>query len=258
MTTADATRFNQSVAKSFAILEAFAERPGTLSINELSQISGLDRHSTQRMLHTLVALGYLERGSNKRGYMLGKKILDRTFDYLCSHSLLERALPVLIELQHETGERVDLSLFDGTTVVFAIRRPSKRASLNTTAIGRRSPTFCSAGGWAMLSHLPKSEIDDILGRSDIQAFTPSTITQISQIHEKIQEAREQGYVIGVGQRVTGEVVLGSAIIDRDGKPIAAIHVSGVEAEWSPDSFAHRFGTLAVAAARALSGKSGYA
>ncbi len=258
MSSADTTRFNQSVAKCFAILEAFSERPGVLTLNELSEISGLDRHSSQRMLHTLVALGYLERGPGQRGYVPGKKILDRTFDYLRSHPLFERALPVLIELQRETGERVDLSLFDGTTVVFAIRRQTKRPSFNATAIGRRSPTFCSAGGWAMLSHLPADEVDDILERSERVAYTPTTITALADIHQKINEARDAGYVVGVGQRVTGEIVLGSAIVDREGRPIGAIHISGVVAEWTPESFAQRFGSLAVSAARALSGKSGYA
>lgn len=257
MKTADTTRFNQSVAKCFTILEAFSEQPGTLSLNELVEISGLDRHSTVRMLHTLVALGYLERGSNQRGYVPGKKILDRTFDYLRSHPLIERALPVLIELQRETGERVDLTLFDGPSVLFVIRQPTKRPTFNNTTIGRRSPTYCSPGGWAMLAHLNEEKIDDVLAQSDLVAVTPSTLTDPAQIREKIAEARTQGYVIGVGQRISGEIVLGSAIVDRDGQPIAAIHIAGVIAEWTPEDFAQRFGSLAVAATRALSGKPAY-
>ena len=34
------------------------------------------------MAHTLVTLGYLEKGENGRGFVLGKKILERTFDFL--------------------------------------------------------------------------------------------------------------------------------------------------------------------------------
>src|SRR3546814_195349 len=111
------TRFNQSLAKGLGILEVFASHPGPLSLNELTDLSGLDRSSTQRMLHTLVALGYLERGNNQRGYVLGKKILDRTFDFLRGHPLLERATPIVEQLQRECGERVDLSLFDDQTTI---------------------------------------------------------------------------------------------------------------------------------------------
>lgn len=34
------------------------------------------------MAHTLGTLGYLEKGPSGRGYVLGKKILERTFDFL--------------------------------------------------------------------------------------------------------------------------------------------------------------------------------
>ncbi|ALX85709.1 IclR family transcriptional regulator [Achromobacter denitrificans] len=249
------TRFNQSLAKGFGILEAFANQPGPLSLNELADLSGLDRSSTQRMLHTLVALGYLERGNNQRGYVLGKKILDRTFDFLRSHPLLERATPILEQLQQECGERVDLSLFDDLTIVYALRRQTKRQTFYATLVGRRMPTFSSSGGRAIMSHLTDAEIDDILGRSDLQPLTPKTITDPERIRQRVREARLQGYALCQEESMVGEIVLASAVVDHGGRPLAAIHISGLLAEWTPESFSQRFSSLAISAARALSGRS---
>ncbi|MFC7609092.1 helix-turn-helix domain-containing protein [Teichococcus aestuarii] len=65
---ADDRLFVQSLQKGLALLEAFSRQPGELSLNELAALSGIDRSSAQRMAHTLLKLGYLERGNNGRGY----------------------------------------------------------------------------------------------------------------------------------------------------------------------------------------------
>jgi len=246
------TRFNQSLAKGFGILEAFSVHPGPLSLNELVEISGLERSSTQRMLHTLVALGYLERGPNQRGYVLGKKILDRTFDFLRGHPVLERATPIVEQLQHECGERVDLSLFDDLTIVYALRRQTKRQTFFATLIGRRMPIFSSSGGRAIMSHLSDAEVDDILARSHFKPLTRKSLTDPDVIRERVRQAREQGYSLAVEESLIGEVALGVAVLDHAGRPVGAIHIAGLLAEWTPESFAQRFSSLAISAARALS------
>ncbi len=248
------TRYNQSLAKGFGILEAFSGHPGPLSLNELMDLSGLDRSSTQRMLHTLVALGYLERGNNQRGYVLGKKILDRTFDFLRSHPLLERATPIIEQLQQETGERVDLSLFDDLTIVYALRRQTKRQTFYATLVGRRMPTFCSSGGRAIMSQLSDEEVDDILARSTLKPVTPKTIIDPDVIRARVRQAREMGFALSLEESMVGEIVLSSAVVNHEGRPIAAIHISGLLAEWTSEPFVQRFSSLAVAAARSLSGR----
>lgn len=252
--TAPDTRFNQSVAKAFEVLEAFGGHPGVLSLAELMQLSGLDKNSTQRMLHTLVALGYVERGPGQRGYALGKKILARTFDYLRANPLLERATPVLIDLQQECGERVDLSLFDDLEVVYALRRQSKRQTFFATLVGRRMPVACSSGGRAILSHLSDERVDDILARSPLKQMTRFTITDPDAIRGLVAQAKIDGYSSQQQECLVGEVALASAMVDHNGEPIGAIHISGLLSEWTPERFVQRFSSLAVTAARALSGK----
>jgi len=253
MTTPD-TRFNQSVAKAFEVLEAFGERPGVLSLAEVMELSGLDKNSTQRMLHTLVALGYVERGPGQRGYALGKKILSRTFDYLRGSPLLERATPVLIDLQQECGERVDLSLFDDLDIVYALRKQSKRQTFFATLVGRRMPVFCSSAGRAIMAQLPDEQVDDILARSSLKPLTRYTVTDPAKIREMVAKAKVDGFSLAQQECLVGEVVLASAVVDQTGVPIAAVHIAGLLSEWTPEVFVQRFSSLAITAARALSGK----
>lgn len=243
--------FVQSVAKSMSLLEAFAQRPGVLSLNELVELTGLDRSAVQRMAYTMVVLGYMERGLGGRGYKLGKKCLDLSFDYLRGSPLIERASPILIDLQKETGERIDLSLFDDLTIIYALRRQTKRQSFFSGLIGRRMPTFCTSGGRAIMACLPPEEVDDILQRSSLEPLTPKTITNIDTIRDRVNEARESGYALALEESLLGEIVLASAIVNRQGRPIGAVHVSGSLSEWSESDFTQRFAPLVIAAARSL-------
>lgn len=245
--------FVNSVAKCLGLLEALGRKPGPLSLNELATAAGLDRSTAQRMAHTLSVLGYLEKGPNGRGYVLGKKILERTFDFLRSSPLIERATPVLTDLQKETGERVDLSLFDDLWIIYALRRQSKRQTFFATLVGRRIPTYCSSGGRAIMSRLSDPEVDDILDRSLLVPLTPKTETDCEQIKRRIAEARTQQYAMSLEESLLGEIVLACAIVDHDQQPIAAVHIAGSCSEWTSESFAKRFGPLAIETARALSG-----
>lgn len=245
--------FVQSLAKGMRLLEAFSDNPGPLSLNALAQCSDMDRSATQRMAHTLVALGYLERGENGRGYVLGKKFLDRTFDFLRSHPLIERATPVLIDVQKEADERVDLSLFDDTSIIYALRHQTKRQSFYATLVGRRLPSFCTSGGNAAMSCLSDEAVRSILDRSNLQPMTAHTVTAIEQIFKRIVRSRDDGYVLLEQEARLGEIVLASPIVNRKGEPVGAVHIAGSLSDWTAEPFAKRFAPLAITAARALNG-----
>lgn len=245
--------FVQSLQKGLALLEAFGRQPGELSLNELAHLSGIDRSSAQRMAHTLLKLGYLERGANGRGYTPGRRILDRGFDFLRSRPLIERASPVINELQRNTGERVDLSLFDDDTIVYALRRQSKRETFYATLVGRRLPSFSTTGGRACLAQLPRDAVASLLQRTTLRPHTPKTILDPDIVMARIDQARREGFAIVLEEMLIGEVVVGAAIVDHSGRPVGAIHVAGSLAEWPAARFVPRFAPLAVEAARALSG-----
>src|SRR5690606_42074891 len=70
------------------------------------------------------------------------------------------ASPVLLDLRRNALERVDLSVFDDLRLVYASRLQSKRETFFATLVGHSVPTFCTAGGRAILSHLPGAEVED--------------------------------------------------------------------------------------------------
>lgn len=241
-----------SLEKAFRVLEAFSGANGDLSAAEVAEATGLDKSAVQRFTHTLLQLGYLERHAKTRRFRLGKKTLDLAFHFLRSNALVETATPALVELRRACGERVNLSLFDDTSIIYVIRQQSKREYFYSSLIGRRMPTFCTAGGRAILSRLPPQEAAEIIGRSDLTPLTTKTITEPAAIMKMVNQARADGFSLAVEESSVGELTLGVALLDRDGLPTAAIHIGASLSDWSPSNFAQRMAPLAMETARNLS------
>lgn len=243
--------FIQSIARAMQVLSVFHRTEKPLSLAEIAAACGMGKSAVQRVVHTLRALGYIERDPDDRGYVPGIRILDHTLDYLRLDPLIERATPVLLELRRNARERVDLSLHDDLRLVYAARLQSKRENFFATLVGHSVPVFCTSGGRAIMAQLPDAEVDDIIARSDRRPFTVKTITERDGIWAKVREAREIGYAFTIEEVQLGEVAVGVAVHGLEGRPRAAIHVAGSLSEWSVAEFCQRFAPLAAEAARAI-------
>jgi len=240
----------QSVEKAFRLLEAFGNATGPMSLSQLAAASGLDKSGAQRMGYTLARLGYLEQ--TPTGLKPGRRLLERSFDYLRTEPLVGRALPILSELRRETQERVDLSRFDDLHMLYLVRMQSKRETFYAYLNGRRVPTFCTSGGRAVLARLPRVERLDVLRRSDRAKVTPKTTTDIDRTLALIAKAETDGYAIALEEVLLGEIAIAAAVTDQAGRPVGAIHVAGSLSDWTQEAFTRRFAPLVMDAAHAAS------
>lgn len=248
----DSPLFVRSVEKAMAVLSAFHHTEGPLTLSEIAHRAGIDRSAAQRMVHTMRALNYIERDPNGHGYVPGVSILDHTLDFLRLNPLVRQATPVLQELRAAVRERIDLSLFDDLRMVYAVRLQTKRQTFNASILGHSVPTFCTSGGLAMLARLPEDAARDLVERSDRRPFTPHTLTDVEEIMQAVAQTRAQGYALALNQILSGEIAMGFAILDTRGAPVAAIHIAGTLADWTPEKFRARAAPLGQQAARALS------
>lgn len=245
--------FIQSFDKVIRVLEAFGHSEQYLGLSEIVGLTGLDKPQAQRCTHTLVATGYLEKHPQTGRFCLGKKCLDLSFHFLRAHPLVSIATPILLQLRRDCGERTNLSLFDRTTLVYAIRLHGKREYPQfTTLIGRRMATFCSAGGRAMLAALPDEEAREILAQSDLRPMTPDTITDPERIMAEIVRTRKRGYGFVVNESAPSEVTVAAAVLDAAHRPIAAVHIAGSLTKWSPADYEKQFSPYVAQTARSLS------
>ena len=244
--------YNQSVEKALAILEAFGETGRALNLGEIAVATDMTKSSAQRCTHTLERLGYLHRDLQLKRWVLSPRSLSLANAYLTGHPLIEQATTHLVDLNQVSGESVSLSEPDDTDMVYIARFPSRKRFFIHMPIGHRLPMYCTAAGRAYLSALPPAEANDILRRSVIRKFTPMTTIDPDRIWALIDAARKAGYAWGDQEAYRGDLTLGAAILGDDGRPIAAVNISGPTSRWTMDTLRSKFSSVLLETARAAS------
>jgi IclR family transcriptional regulator, pca regulon regulatory protein len=235
------------------VLAAFAGELRALNLAEIAAATQMTTSSAQRCVHTLARLGYLRRDEQLRRWVLTPRTLSLGFPYLAGHPVIEQATMHLVDLNQACEESVSLSEPDGAEMVFIARFPShKRFSIHMP-VGRRLPMYCTAAGRAYLSALPRDEVREILQRSTLRPFTPHTLTDVARIIEIVDSARELGYAWANQECYRGDLTLGAPIFGANGRPVAAVNLSGPTSRWTLAELRSRLAPLLLETARAASG-----
>ena len=103
-------------------------------------------------------------------------------------------------------------------------------------LGSRLPLHASGAGKALLYPLPAEELVDVIVKTGLQRFTPTTIVDLPVLQRNLDEARACGYSIDQEEHVTGLNCIASAVYDDVGSVVAAISISGPASRLTPDRF----------------------
>jgi DNA-binding IclR family transcriptional regulator len=240
------------VEKAFRVLAAIGRGRAGMGLTELAATSGLDRSAAQRFSHTLERLGYLKKDPRTRRYELTPRTLDMGAMYIRSSTLVDRALPCLIELSRRTGEAVNLTVLDGTEIVYLARLLSRSAMHANITIGSRLPAFCTAPGTAMLAALPRPQALSILEGSERRAFTRQTVTELPTLLKRLDEAARRGYALLDEQIFVHDVSIAAPILGGAGEPVAAVNIAVSRLRCPPEEAEARYAPLVTDAAAAMS------
>jgi IclR family pca regulon transcriptional regulator len=93
------------------------------------------------------------------------------------------------------------------------------------SIGTRLPAFHTAMGRAQLGFLDDEEIWRRLKSLRIEPYTPSTITDVQALFDRIRADREQGFSVVDEELERGLRAIAVPISDRSGEVVAALNLS---------------------------------
>lgn len=84
----------------------------------------------------------------------------------------------------------------------------------------------TATGKAVLSQLPRDEVEAIIDKWGLPVMTENTITERETLLEELERTRERGYSINNQEELIGIYAVGAPIWDTENNVIGAISVSG--------------------------------
>lgn len=227
----------QSLAKGFRVLEAFDAQNRELALSEVARRTGLDAGTVFRLINTLVALGYLERGAAGKTYRLGLKVLDLGFNAIGRLDLRDLVRPFLRQLVGEVSEAASIGVLDGADIVYVERVHAGLVRLGVDiGIGSRIPAYYTAIGHSILAHLPPAQVREILKMRQRVRLTPNTVTEPGEIEERLTRVRDMGYALSDQDAAPMLRVIAAPILDRDGHPIAALSVAAPSLHMTVEAF----------------------
>ena len=126
----------------------------------------------QRHTYTLVELGYLIKDNHKgRLYRLAPRFLELSFAALRQDDVVRIAATYLDEANETSPYSAWFSFLSGTELLYVLRARGE-SYMKSLFAGRHAPLYSTAGGRAILSHMPDDDIRHILMNRDRPKITP--------------------------------------------------------------------------------------
>lgn len=250
----------QALVRADALVGAVVELggAGAVALTDLAAHTGLNKVTAFNLLQTLVALGYLEQEAGSRRYRLGLRALELAGHARSGRDLARLCEPVLHGLCRDTGETVNLAVpYHGYAMI--VDSVEGRHGIRTTAYaGARSPYHSTACGKVLLAFTAPDLQASLLTCIRLDAKTPATIVDRAALLQELERIRERGWAYDFEENEVGAHCVAVPIIGADGRPCAAISVSGLKDRMAPmvlEGIARNASFKAAAISRALGGEA---
>ena len=219
----DDKEFMATLAKGLAVLGCFGKERPAMTLSEAAVAANVSRATARRILRTLAELGYVEQ--HGRQFSLSPNILQLGFAYLATQSWIDRAAPLMKELSERAHESCSAAILQGTEIVYVARIPTRRIMSVAASVGSRLPAFHTAMGRVQLGFLDEAEIWRRLKSVRIEPMTPSTITDLQALFDRIRDDHAQGFSIVDEELERGLRAIAVPIVDRQKEVVAALNLS---------------------------------
>ena len=185
----------KSAGRVFEVLELFRRTRHPLSAAEIGQALSYPKSSTNALLKSLVALGYIVFSARTLRYFPSLS-LSQLGDWIPAAVLGSGdAFDTLTEVHAGTQETVTLTVQNDLSCRFLRVIPGTFPISLRMVEGYLAPLFTTAVGAAILSQLGDEEVDNLVERSNARARKKSEHIEPARVRREIQEVRERGYAM---------------------------------------------------------------
>jgi IclR family transcriptional regulator, KDG regulon repressor len=239
-----------AVDKAMALLSAFGNDALTgVGVSELARRADLSKSTAFRLLGMLQRNGAVERAGN--AYRLGKMIQNLgAVQETAAHGRMRDALtPYLADLYELTKQTVHLAVLQGTDVVYLNKLYGHLQVRSPSRIGGLAPAYCTAVGKMLLAY--DSDTTERLLQGELAAWTPATITDPEAFRDELAQVRRTNLAYDREEILVGLNCIAAPVMGANGKPVAALSISGPAGKFVPASQANVLRKVCYSAGRAV-------
>jgi IclR family pca regulon transcriptional regulator len=243
--------FIGSLAKGLSVLQAFSEADHPLTLSEIANALKINNTTATRLCYTLTALGFIQRDGQRR-YHLTPRVLTLGHSFIFGLAWQEVARYYLETLFREIQETVNLSVLEGSEIIYLIRIRKRKYLPFDIQIGTKLPVYCTAMGKVLMAMGPAEKIKPILRTLEFKPLTARTITSLDKFMDELDKVREKGYGINDEELSIGNRAIAAPILDKHGHAVAAINTAMPTTEYSRSQMENDLAPQVMGTAREIS------
>ncbi|MGF6367950.1 IclR family acetate operon transcriptional repressor [Paraburkholderia sp. RAU6.4a] len=208
-------------------------RTSQIRLSDAKEELGVGHSTVHRLLAMLVYHGFVTQDPVSRIYKPGNALVEVGLAAVQRMDIRTIARPVLEELAAETGETVQLAIFEDGNVRYIDAIESSQALRVSVPVGKVFAAYASSAGKAILAELPIESVRAMYPRGPLQSFTSNTITQWLALEEELEEVRKRGYATNFEESQSGVCSVATAIRHPTRGLVAALGISAPVTRMNP-------------------------
>ena len=217
-------RLIQATSTSTRVIDALIEIGGEGGVTEISDTAGLSTSSVHKHLSTLREHGFVVK--NGQSYSLSLRFLDIGGFVRNNHPGAREIKLHIQELAQKTDQNAFFTIEEGGRAVVLYREVGRNGVPMRSRIGTHFYMNQAAGGMAILAEYSDSRVKEIIDQHGLPPATEKTITDRDVLLEELDEIRERGYAMTVGETTEGVQSIAVPVTLPEEEIVGACVVSG--------------------------------
>ena len=247
----------QAVERALDILDCFSFQNREQSLSEIVICTGLNKTTVKRLISNLTTRGYLRRNPQTKKYQLGMRLFELGGIVFSSFSLRRAAAHPMIRLQNKTGATVLLGAEIDHQLVYIDKREGDGMIRIFSDIGWRRPLHYGMLGMILMASLDAADVQKVLSKHPLEAHTPYSITDDDAFSLRLEQIRNQGFILEKEEAVEGVFGIAAPIKDYSRRTVAALGVALPLGQRQANENIDRIVGLVKAACGTISSDLGY-
>lgn len=251
----DPSRRVATIERAADVLFLFTDDDRTnLGVTEIANDLGISKAVVHRILTSLRDRDLVVSDPTTRKYSLGPAVLALAASYRDQLDVRPMALEAMERLTATTNETATLSIRNGSHRIYVDQVTPPLEVRMTVQTGRPYPLHAGSSSKAFLAFLSEDEQNEFFEHQSLDPLTSITVTDPAALRRELDQIRQQGFAMSLGERQVGAASVAAPVFDREG-PVAVISVCG-PLERMRDNVAE-IAVLVLEETRGLSARLGY-
>lgn len=224
-----------TLTKGLRLLEALCVAREPLGITELSRSIDMNLSAVQRLLSTLVKLGYAEQIPTSKKYRATLTTWETGAQILSGHVLRRALHPILRHAAHSTHYTAYFILNNAPFVTYFDKVEGSNGLTYSTELGASVPIAATAAGMAIVAFLTPEQ-GARLATPAVRSNIEFKGLDLSSLADRIAEVRQRRYATSESGFRKGVNSVAAPIWGRNGEVCGSIALTADENELKVEKF----------------------